>query len=69
MSNYTLDQLAKLKGAYARGVTRVREGETWVEYGSLKELRMVIADIEAELNIQRQNRPRGVRRIGFGRVK
>lgn len=68
MSNYTHDQLAKLKAAYARGVLRVREGDTWVEYQSMREMRIAINDMESELGIQRDNRPRGVRRVGIGRI-
>lgn len=65
---YNLDQLAKLKAAYARGVLRVREGDTWVEYQSMKDMRAAINDIEAELGIERDSRPRGVRRVAIGRI-
>ena len=45
----TQTQLDKLKNAYARGVMKVREGDTWIEYQSMKEMRIAIRDIEVEL--------------------
>lgn len=69
MSTFTLEQLANLKKAYARGVLRVREGDTWVEYQSMTQMRQAIADMEAELNIEHANKPRGVRRVRFGTLK
>lgn len=69
MSTYTLDQLANLKKAYARGVLKIREGDTWVEYNSMSELERAITRIEAELNIERASAPRGSRRIRFGRAR
>lgn len=65
MSTFTLDDLAALKKAYARGVLRVREGETWVEYQSMVQMRRAIADIEAELQIEKPHQPRGSRRVRF----
>ena len=69
MSTYTLDQLANLKKAYARGVLKIREGDTWIEYNSMSDLERAIKNIEAELNIERQSAPRGSRRIRFGRAR
>lgn len=67
--SYTLDQLNNLKKAYARGVLRVREGDTWIEYQSMQQMRKAIADIEAELGIEHGHKPRGTRRVRFGRVR
>jgi len=43
-------ELEELKSAYARGVLKVREGDTWVEYNSMKDIRTAISDIEKELS-------------------
>lgn len=66
MALYTSEQLATLKAAYANGIMRVREGETWVEYQSMAAIRTAIADIERELNIN--SKPQGTRvaRINLG---
>lgn len=69
MSSFTLDQLASLKKAYARGVLRVREGDTWVEYQSMTQMKNAIELIERELGIVNENKPRGVRRVSFGPVR
>jgi hypothetical protein len=45
----TATDLDKLKKAYYRGVLKVREGDTWVEYQSMKDMRIAINDAEAEL--------------------
>lgn len=42
--------LEELKKAYYRGVLKVREGDTWVEYQSMKEMRVAISDAERELS-------------------
>ncbi|SEG12512.1 phage head-tail joining protein [Marinobacterium lutimaris] len=69
MTTFTTDQLANLKKAYARGVLRVREGDTWIEYQSMKQMREAIELMETELGIEHANKPRGVRRVRFGTVK
>lgn len=69
MTAFTHDQLANLKKAYARGVLKVREGDTWVEYQSMKQMAEAIDKIEAELGIQRASRPRGVQRVRFGKMR
>nr|WP_067285748.1 hypothetical protein [Marinobacterium profundum] len=69
MSTFTLDQLASLKKAYARGVLRVREGDTWVEYQSMVQMRRAIADMEAELQIESPHKPRGSRRVRFSQPR
>lgn len=69
MSTYTADQLADLKKAYARGVLRVREGDTWVEYQSMSDMRQAILSIESELGVNHSNKPRGARRVRFGVVR
>lgn len=68
MSTFTTDQLANLKKAYARGILRVREGDTWVEYQSMKDMRIAIANMESELGIEHAGKPRGSRRVVFGRL-
>lgn len=42
MTTFTHEQLANLKKAYARGVMRVREGDTWVEYQSMRQMAQAI---------------------------
>lgn len=66
---YTHEDLASLKKAYARGVLRVREGDTWVEYHSMREMRLAIQDIENELGVQHDQRPRGSKRVKLCRVR
>ena len=67
--SYTVDQLAALKKSYARGVLKVREGDTWVEYQSMSAMRQAITDIEAELNIEHSSKPRGSRRVLIGSMR
>lgn len=62
---YTYDMLNRLKAAYARGVQRVREGDTWVEYQSMSHMRQAIADIEAELQRGNKKRPQGVKLVNI----
>ncbi|MEM6376091.1 MAG: hypothetical protein AAF686_07595 [Pseudomonadota bacterium] len=49
MTTYTWDQVAALKEAVARGVTRVGKGDEQVQYASLAEMRRQIAVMEREL--------------------
>lgn len=60
MASYTADQLQRLKDAYARGVLEIREGDTWLKYNSMAELRIAINDMEAAIN---NTAPRGTRRV------
>lgn len=69
MSSFTLDQLAGLKKAYARGVLQVREGDTTITYQSMAAMRQAITEMENELNIENVNKPRGSRRVRFGTLK
>ncbi len=46
----TQSDLDNLKKAYYRGVLRVREGNSWVEYQSLADMRIALQDAEAELS-------------------
>lgn len=50
------NQLAALKAAKARGVRKVTMGGESVEYATQKEMNAAIADLEAELGIQRAPR-------------
>ncbi|AUR86163.1 head completion adaptor [Vibrio phage 1.083.O._10N.286.52.B9] len=62
MSAYTTDQLQVLKDAYASGVLKVRNGDDWVEYNSMRELRIAISDIETAIaNVNNGGRPSGTR--------
>ena len=45
----TQEMLDRLKKAYYSGVLKVREGDTWVEYQSLKQMRVAMQDAENEL--------------------
>lgn len=56
---FTPDEITQAKRFLLQNVLRVREGNTWVEYGSASELRRSIADAEREL--QADNKPRGTR--------
>lgn len=60
MAKYTADQLQRLKDAYARGVLEIREGDTWLKYNSMSEMRQAINDMESEIN---DTRPRGSYRV------
>lgn len=61
---FTLEQLAKLKAAYAQGVLQVRDGNDFVEYQSMQQMRIAIADIEAELNANTgRGTPKGTRLV------
>lgn len=64
MANYTPQQLAKLKASYASGILQVREGDTWVQFQSLSEMRQAIKDIEAELDTV-NGPPRGPRLVSI----
>lgn len=54
----TQADLDLLKKNYARGVLEIREGNTWMKFNSMKEMRITIRDIEIELS---GNRPSGAR--------
>ncbi len=56
----TQAQLDKLKNAYARGVLKIREGDTWLEYQTMKEMRIAIRDIETEIA---GTKPKGTRLV------
>lgn len=60
MANYTNEQLTLLKNAYARGVLEIREGDTWLKYQTLSQMRQAIRDMEAELSTANAP-PRGSR--------
>lgn len=58
--------LANLEKAYARGVLRVREGETWVEYQSADDLWNAIQRLRSELGVEGK-RPSGTRRVSVNK--
>ncbi len=45
----TQTQLNELQDAYSRGILKIREGDTWVEYQSMKEMRLAISEMKREL--------------------
>jgi hypothetical protein len=57
---FTELQLNDLKDAYARGVLKIREGDTWVEFQSMKEMSIAISEIEKSLS---NTRPSGSRLV------
>ena len=42
-------QLNELEDAYSRGIMKIREGDTWVEYQSMKDMRIAINEMKREL--------------------
>jgi len=62
--SYTQQQLTELKAAYSSGVLKVRNGDDWLEYNSLRDMRLAIEDIETELaNQAAGGKPRGTRLV------
>lgn len=55
----TQAELDRLKKAYRSGVLKIREGDTWIEYQSMRQMKLAIDDMEAEL--AGYNKPRGTR--------
>ena len=49
MSTFTIAEITAAKKRLLSNVLRVREGNTWVEYGSATELRAAIAIAERDL--------------------
>ena len=68
---YTLEGLNRLKKAYQRGVIKIREGDSWLEFDSMKAMRAAINDIEIEIAKQKgssgvnNNNPIGTKRVRF----
>jgi len=66
---YTLEELNKLKRNYARGAVKIREGDSWVEFGSLQEMKEVIDHMEIEIHsaasAASRLKPVGSRRVRF----
>lgn len=46
----TQSQLDRLIEAYSSGILKIREGDTWVEYQSMKEMRIAIEEAKRQLN-------------------
>lgn len=59
MSTFTANEIVQAKKRLLENVLRVREGNTWVEYGSAAELRQSIKD--AERDAEGSNKPSGTR--------
>ncbi|AHK11736.1 head-tail connector [Shewanella sp. phage 1/44] len=65
---FTLEQLAALKAAYASGVLKVRNGDDWLEYNSMREMRLAISDITAEIAAANAGgKPSGTRLVSVSR--
>ena len=66
---YTIEELNKLKKVYARGVTKIREGDSWIEFASLGEMKEAIENMEQEIrdaSISAERlRPVGAKRARF----
>jgi len=56
---FTPEEITAAKRFLLQNVLRVREGNTWVEYGSASELRRSIADAEREMATN--GKPQGTR--------
>lgn len=64
----TQEELDRLRKAYYSGVLKVREGDTWVEYQSLKQMRVAMRDAENELaNGGEGKAPQGTRLARTGK--
>lgn len=68
MTTYNTEHLKNLKDAYASGVLKVRNGDDWIEYNSMRDLRVAIADIESEIaNSNKGGRPLGTHLVTIRR--
>lgn len=56
----TQNDLNELEKAYARGILKVREGDTWIEYQGMREMRIAIKEFKAEMS---GNKPSGTHRV------
>lgn len=61
MADYTDEQLAAIRRAFASGVTRVRHGDSETSYRSLEEMERILKTVEAD----RSGAPK--RRVGYTR--
>ncbi|AWY02801.1 hypothetical protein [Alteromonas phage JH01] len=61
MATFTKAEIAEAKKRLLSNVLRVREGNTWVEYGSAEALRQAIKD--AESDVAGTSKPRGTRLV------
>ena len=59
----TLAQLNLLEDNYTRGVLKVREGDSWIEFQSMKDMRIAIKEMKAEIS---NDKPRGSRYVSTG---
>ncbi|AUR84115.1 head completion adaptor [Vibrio phage 1.049.O._10N.286.54.B5] len=66
--SFTTEQLTDLKAAYASGVLKVRNGDDWLEYNSMREMRLAIQDIEADIAAAAAGgKPSGTRLVSVSR--
>ena len=62
MTLFTNEHLINLKEAYAMGVLKVRNGDDWIEYNSMRDIRIAIKDIEGSIAAANAGgRPSGTR--------
>tara|TARA_R110002096_G_C14587348_1_gene721734 strand:- start:1389 stop:1589 length:201 start_codon:yes stop_codon:yes gene_type:complete len=64
MAYVTSQDLAQLERAYARGVLRVREGDTWIEYNSMDQMARAIDRLRLEVT---NTKPTGSRLISVSK--
>jgi hypothetical protein len=62
-ATFTPNEIVQAKKRLLMNVLRVREGDTWVEYGSPEALRQAIRDAEAD--VIGGNKPRGTRLVNI----
>lgn len=61
-------KLVDLEDAYYSGVLKVREGDTWVEYNSMSQMRIAIDKLELRIaNFGKASRPMGTRLVRVGK--
>lgn len=63
MSTFTQHEIEEAEKRLLQNVLRVREGNTWVEYGSSSDLRQAIRDAKASM--AGSGKPTGSRRVSI----
>ncbi len=56
---YTVGQLQNLMTHYAKGVIKFRDGEQWVEFDTLTQMKIVIDTLRSELFPEQYAKPIG----------
>lgn len=65
MASFTIEQLQRLKNAYALGVLEVREGDSWTKFNTMSEMRSAIEKMESEIAYGAP--PRGSRLVSISK--